>query len=242
MSNSDQKKYYEKVAKATNLWELDTRNNRYYMDVLRFDRLLELIPPKTRQILDLGCGDGYLSWLLAKAGHQVTALDISQNRLKKFNELAAEYNITQTIGDIRETGLAAASFDGAVCSEVIEHIPDYERVIAETFRVLRPGGLALFSVPNDETLITLTCPHCLKSFHQNGHLHSFNTQNLPLIFEKVGFQLIVVKRVRSKIMNQIQYHTHMKYGVMLKFFDGLLAKLFPNANFYLVIAARKPTK
>lgn len=242
MSKSDQKEYYEEVAKATNLWELDKRDNRFYMDMMRFDGLLELMPKKAHKVLDLGCGDGYLSWLLAQTGHAVTALDLSQNRLTKFNELANEYKITQAIGDVRKTGLATASFDVVICSEVIEHIPDYERVVAEAFRVLQPGGLALFSVPNNETLKVLTCPHCLKPFNRNGHLHSFNTENLPPIFEKIGFQKITAKRVRSKIMNQIQYHTHMKYGGMLKFFDGLLARLFPTYNFYLIIAAWKPIK
>lgn len=237
----DEKNYYEAVAEEANLWEVDKRDNRYYQDMIRFDRILQLLPDESQKILDLGCGDGYLSYLMARAKHQVTAFDLSINRLEKFKNIATEYAIEQQIGDVKSTGFPENTFDIIICSEVIEHIDEYEKVLQEAYRILKPEGQFIVSVPHDEPRKIITCPHCLKQFYRNGHINRFTRQNLPEALQEHQFQVLKIKTIRSKVLNQFQYHLKLKYGVLLKFWDRMLSFLFPKYTFYLIIVAQKPT-
>ncbi|MBN2091300.1 methyltransferase domain-containing protein [candidate division KSB1 bacterium] len=236
----DDKNYYEAVAEEANLWEVGKRDNRYYQDMIRFDRILQLLPKTSQKILDLGCGDGYLSYLMAKEKHQVTALDLSQNRLEKFKDLAAEFGIEQKIGDVKNTGLPDDTYQLIICSEVLEHIEEYEKLLEEAFRILKPGGQLIVSVPHDEPRKIITCPHCLKQFYRNGHINRFSRQSLSESLQEHGFQILKKKVIRSKILNQFQYHLKLKYSLLLKFWDSVLSFLFPKYTFYLIFVAQKP--
>ncbi|MBN1348405.1 class I SAM-dependent methyltransferase [candidate division KSB1 bacterium] len=236
----DQKKYYESVAQELNLWSLDKRQNRYFQDMIRYDNILKLIPRQRLTILDLGCGDGYLSYLMAQKGHRVTSLDLSQARLDKFRQIAEDFGITQKTGDIKHTGIDEQTFDLIVSSEVLEHIEGYEEAIIEAYRLLKPGGLFIVSVPHDEPLKQFICPHCLKSFYRDGHVNRFNRVNLPQALAEQGLEIEKIKTVRSKILNQLQYHLKLKYGSIVKLLDRFLVGLLPRYTFYLITVARKP--
>lgn len=83
--------------------------------------------------------------------------------------------------------LADHSVDALVCSEVLEHIPDYRAALDEIRRVLRPGGLLCVSVPRawPERLCWLLS----RDYHQapGGHLRIFNARRLQAEIERRGF-------------------------------------------------------
>ena len=238
----DEKQYYESVAEDINLWELDSRHNRYFQDMIRYDAILKIMPKSRQRVLDLGCGDGYLSYLMAKLGHQVTSpIDLSQNRLDKFKEIASEFGIEQKIGNVKATDLPDQSFDLIVSSEVLEHITGYDDVLREAHRLLKTGGWFIVSVPHDEPLKQFVCPHCLKPFFRDGHVNRFNRHNLPQALQSHGFEVSKIRVLRSKILNQFQYHLKLKYGLLVKFIDRILSGLLPKYTFYLLIVARKPS-
>ena len=65
------------------------------------------------------------------------------------------------IKDICETGLPDATFDGVVCSSVLEYVSDPRAALVELWRLLKPNGLLLVSVPNAHPIArwpTLTKP------------------------------------------------------------------------------------
>jgi 2-polyprenyl-6-hydroxyphenyl methylase/3-demethylubiquinone-9 3-methyltransferase len=108
------------------------------------------IDPHRKRALDIGCGGGLLAEELARLGCSVSGIDPSAE------SLAAAWTHAQETGlsiDYREgTGEAIpfpdASFDLATCCDVLEHVADLPRVIAETARVLRPGGLFFYDTIN----------------------------------------------------------------------------------------------
>ena len=90
-------------------------------------------------VLDVGCGIGHSYELLAP--RRTIGLDIDPA------SLAGQDRETRQ-GDMRALPFGDASFSGVLSVQAIEHVPDPERAIAEAWRVLKPGGVAVFVTPN----------------------------------------------------------------------------------------------
>lgn len=94
------------------------------------------------RLLDLGSGAGFVAVGLSDIA-TVTAIDVTDTiRQARTAGLA---NAVQ--GDGRRLPFRTGIFDAVVCSEVLEHTTDPQALVAESSRVLRPGGLLLFSMP-----------------------------------------------------------------------------------------------
>jgi SAM-dependent methyltransferase len=95
-------------------------------------------------VLDLGCRDGALTQAYA-AGNDVVGVDADREALAE----AAKLGIETHWADLdRPLDFEDASFDVAVAGELLEHLRDPHRLVAEIHRVLRPGGTFVGSVPN----------------------------------------------------------------------------------------------
>ena len=107
-------------------------------------------------VLDLGCGEGrhVISAYLEAEVHSI-GVDLSLDDLKttrdKFSDFAEPDNEARSFGlssaNALELPFADNTFDKVICSEVLEHIPDYRGALNEIQRVLKPGGLFCASVP-----------------------------------------------------------------------------------------------
>jgi 2-polyprenyl-6-hydroxyphenyl methylase / 3-demethylubiquinone-9 3-methyltransferase len=108
------------------------------------------VDPRGRRALDLGCGGGLLAEELAKLGLSVEGVDPSGPSLLTARAHAETSGLP--IGYVRGTGealpFAEASFDLVVCCDVLEHVSDLPRVIAETARVIKPGGIFVYDTIN----------------------------------------------------------------------------------------------
>ncbi len=130
-----------------------TRLSRAGHDVLR-DQLntpafLAALPPITGlRGLDVGCGEGHNTRLLARRGASMTAADIAENFIRhaRAEEKRAPLGITYERASAVELPFGAAEFDFAASFMCLMDIPELERVLAEVFRVLRPGGFFQFSI------------------------------------------------------------------------------------------------
>lgn len=94
-------------------------------------------------VLDAGCGTGWFSQRWRSAGHQVTALDLSEKMLEQaaINQAADHYQS----GDIEALPFADASFDRCWSNLAIQWCSDLPLALRELWRVTRPGGQVLFS-------------------------------------------------------------------------------------------------
>lgn len=89
-----------------------------------------------QRILDLGCGPGWYSVALERAGAIVVGLDLGRADVAS----ASERGVTALVGDGMELPFADGAFDGVFCSNLLEHVPDPESVTREIARLLKPGG------------------------------------------------------------------------------------------------------
>ncbi len=125
-------------------------------------------------ILDLGAGTGFFSRLLSAArqqsgkapGEGLKACDIAGGAFKaegvEFTECDANEGLPY----------AEASFDAVVAIEVFEHTRVPYNVIADVYRILKPGGLLIFSVPNPAHALSRV------KFLFSGHFHMFPSPSI----------------------------------------------------------------
>ncbi|MBN1503386.1 class I SAM-dependent methyltransferase [Candidatus Woesearchaeota archaeon] len=105
-------------------------------------------------VLDIGCGAGREAIALAKQGHKVTAIDVSDKMITESKKLAAktEMEIEFMTGDIELLPLRPNSFDYAVMlAQMIEHIPSRKNRIGLLKKIhtcLKPEGVLIFTTHN----------------------------------------------------------------------------------------------
>jgi ubiquinone/menaquinone biosynthesis C-methylase UbiE len=107
--------------------------------------LQSALPPSPSTILDIGCGTGSLSLVLAELGHQVTGIDIAPAMLAraKRKAQAAGHSIYFLIMDAAAPGLAPQSFDVVLCRHLLWTMQDVDRVLKRWVSLLKPGGVLL---------------------------------------------------------------------------------------------------
>jgi 2-polyprenyl-6-hydroxyphenyl methylase/3-demethylubiquinone-9 3-methyltransferase len=113
-------------------------------------RLIPPAPDGGGQLLDVGCGGGLLAPHVH--GYHHVGVDLSLTALA----VAADHGVEGVQADVAALPFADDSFDVVVAGEILEHVPDLPRTIAEALRVLKPGGTFLCDTINRTWFARLT--------------------------------------------------------------------------------------
>jgi SAM-dependent methyltransferase len=188
------------------------------------------------RILDLGSGRGWFSLWAAKQGAEVTALDLSEENLRKIKELNSSVNIVY--GDACDVPLTDEKFDWIVALEILEHIVDPKAAVINWLKFLKPGGKLLITVPYKEAIRYTLCVHCNGKTPVNAHLHSFDKDALIKLLNHNGYwvkekHLFIHKLMVSLRLNNLLRFLPYKYW---KFLDKLF-RIFGNRYSYLALTA-----
>ena len=102
-------------------------------------------------VLDLACGEGYNTRILARKGAKVTGIDFSpkQIELAKQEEKKKNLGIKYMVMDAADLiGLPDNCFDLVTCFMALQDIENHRKAISETTRVLKPNGRFIFTIPH----------------------------------------------------------------------------------------------
>ena len=150
------------------------------------------------RVLDLGCGEGrHMHGLCSIENIELAGIDLCFDDLEKTR--AGLVNVTEgktkrklslVQGDALRLPFADNAFDVVICSEVLEHLDDYETAVLEIKRILKSGGALAVSVPRmwPERI----CWALSEAYHTvpGGHVRIFNARRLRRRIEVEGFTFL----------------------------------------------------
>lgn len=148
-------------------------------------KLKKIITKLQGEILDLGCGNGEYSFLMAKKkGNLITALDASPEligEIEKTLEIKKINNISVVKGNAQNLSFKENTFDAVFCNTVLEHVPEPEKVIRESLRVLKKDRVFVISIP------------FLQEVHADPYdFQRYTPYGLKYQLEKVGFKNVKI--------------------------------------------------
>lgn len=129
------------------------------------------------RLLEVGCGDAPYRALFAPRVERYVASD-----------LVSSPGRVDVVADAGQLGFRSDSFDSVLCTQVLEHVPDPYCVLSEVRRVLRPGGLALLTVPLNAGIHR--APHDYFRFTEHG---------LRILCERAGLEPEVIAERGGRI-------------------------------------------
>ena len=129
-------------------WE---NTGREYEDQADRMAIRKLLPKRMEKIADIGGGYGRLANEYLKRAHKVILFDYSKSELKQAKEIYGD-KIETRAGDIYELPFKDNELDGLMMIRVTHHLKHLDKAMAELFRVLKPGGVAVIEVANKRTL------------------------------------------------------------------------------------------
>jgi SAM-dependent methyltransferase len=138
--------------------------------------------PSAANVLDVGTGSGWMAFVLAEAGYEVTSVDLDAATLRRAAERTRELgrDIADRIRFVHADALALPfrddAFEAVFSFDTMHHLPDCHRAIAEMMRVARPGGTVVVADLSTQGLAAVRYAMAC-----DGELHEENSCRADLV-------------------------------------------------------------
>ena len=100
-----------------------------------------------RKVIDCGCGSGSYVLEFLKLGCDAWGIEYNEDKVRHFKRTAKDPDRVEP-GDLERIQFGEATFDMALLNEVLEHVPNDQKALAEIGRILKPGGTLVVFSPN----------------------------------------------------------------------------------------------
>ena len=152
MENLDPQEIRKFEALASRWWDPDSEFKPLHeINPLRMSYISRMVNPAGKKVVDIGCGGGILTEAMRRHGAEVTGIDMADAALAVARLHLRESGLEVEYRKCTAEQLAAdrhEEYELLTCLEMLEHVPDPASVVAACQRLLKPGGLAVFSTIN----------------------------------------------------------------------------------------------
>jgi len=150
-------------------------------------------------VLDLGCGNGWLTAALARCGFEVCGLDSSESGIGIAK--SAHPDVSFVLADALQPPAPElqARFDAIVAVEAVDHVAQPRLLLRHAWQMLRPGGLLLLTVPHHGYLKNLGVALSgrfdlrLQALEDHGRLKFFSPRTLGALVQELGFESLQIE-------------------------------------------------
>jgi SAM-dependent methyltransferase len=157
--------------------------------------------PKNVSVLDIGCGFGETLGYHKVRGCDVYGVEADEN----IRRIAEKYGFKVHVGLFTPDMYESDFFDYVTMDQVIEHMIDPVVTLQGVARVLKPGGVAILSVPNAAGWGAKTFGRRWINWHAPYHLHHFSLRSVKMAAEKAGLAVEEVKTITSSDWLHLQW-------------------------------------
>ena len=170
----------------------------------------------TGNLVDLGCGIKPYEDIFKVQVINYIGVDYKPTMVANYQELTK----ADLFSDCCNTGLGSESFDTVLCTQVMEHVYDFGNLAQETYRLLKKGGYAIFTIP------------FLWPIHaEPNDFFRFTQYSIEEIFNKLAFEIIELRPTEGAIctMNQMRLliYTSKKINIpVIRFLKKVVDKLY----------------
>lgn len=212
----------------------------YTLSILQqkdYEETAKLVPPGLA--LDLGCNNGYGSFELSRNGHEVIGADVSARALEDARKRFDAPNLQFRQVDGLELPFDSNHFDLVTSFQVIEHIVDMDGYLNEIRRVLKPGGIAMFTTPN----ATIRLDPGMKPWN-HFHIQEFTPSQLEALLRSVFSEVKLRGQFAKDEIYRMEFercqrglHRARQHQSVLRVRDGIAAvvkAILPNQIVELV--------
>lgn len=148
-----------------------------------------------RHVLDVGCGPGFFSVLLARLGYEVTAVDYTENMLTEARKNAAHYGVDIDFRrmDAQKLDFEDGIFDLVISRNVLWNLEQPEQAYREWLRVLKPNGTVMNFDGNFYYYVT-DAEYGDRTRWEHKHMQGINANSI----DRIGEHLPMARRLRPE--------------------------------------------
>ena len=172
-----------------------------YSKLLKHDTDFKVI--EGHKVLDIGCGEGKYLLRKCKNGVKCFGIDINGKALDRLREKNPEISIYH--GNLWDAGYENNFFDFINLSDVMEHVFDFEALIIELKRILKPEGTIRIKVPNSESLTSKVFGKYWAGYDIPRHLYTFSKNNLKNFLSKMDMKIQRVRTMENSFYFMISF-------------------------------------
>jgi SAM-dependent methyltransferase len=157
-------------------------------------------------VLDYGCGAGLSLLELRELGAEGYGLEADANVRQVVDALKLRIHI----GSIDDDPFPGVRFDLIVLNQVLEHIPQPERLLAKLAARLKPGGQVGLAFPNSASFYARRFGRSWINWHVPYHLHHFNPRSTRLFFARHGWRVHSLRTITPNLWTVLQLRANVE--------------------------------
>lgn len=205
------------------------------------------------RLLEVGCGSGVMLELMQRLGWTVEGVDFDD----KASRMARGRGLDVKTGSLEQQNYPDNTFDAITMSHLIEHVPDPRGLVAEVYRVLKPGGKLVVVTPNSASWGHALFGRRWRGLEPPRHLHLFNREAIRRLAEDSRLQVeelrttirsangmfawsLALKCSAARVVPPANSKPRRALTRLMQFFEWFYLMFNKDAGEELLLIARKP--